>query len=160
MLQIDRILIKLATGTSLFGGLINEEDLRAFSIAALFALRFDCTLCLTSRVGNRLYYLLAQFTRSKERAPCSAPLDKSIPNQLVPTSLRDLCRPIKSELTMESMVFRNGDRPRVTYVFVCGLPRSGTSLLCRNIAPLESYPAGSSKPSRRNRRAGSMRVPW
>jgi hypothetical protein len=27
MLQIDRVLIKLATGTFLFGGLINEEEL-------------------------------------------------------------------------------------------------------------------------------------
>src|SRR6266487_5732925 len=39
---------------------------------------------------------------------------------------------------MESMVARNSDHGRVKYVFVCGLPRSGTSLLGRNIARLES----------------------
>ena len=61
---------------------------------------------------------------------------------------------------MESMVSRNDDQRRVKYVFVCGLARSGTSLLGRNIAQLESYLAGSSKPSRGTRRAGSIRVPW
>ncbi len=39
---------------------------------------------------------------------------------------------------MESMVSRDGDDRRVKYVFVCGLPRSGTSVIGRNIARLEN----------------------
>jgi sulfotransferase family protein len=39
---------------------------------------------------------------------------------------------------MESMVSRDGDDGRVKYVFVCGLPRSGTSVIGRNIARLEN----------------------
>jgi Sulfotransferase family len=39
---------------------------------------------------------------------------------------------------MESMISRDGDHRSVKYVFVCGLPRSGTSLLGRNIARLEN----------------------
>jgi hypothetical protein len=35
---------------------------------------------------------------------------------------------------MEGTLPQNEDQPRVKYVFVCGLPRSGTSLLGRNIA--------------------------
>jgi hypothetical protein len=38
---------------------------------------------------------------------------------------------------MESTVPQNDDQPHVKYVFVCGLHRSGTSLLGRNIARLE-----------------------
>jgi len=51
-----------------------RKTLRAFSIAASFALPFDCTLCVTPRVGNRLYYLLAQFTRLGERDSTSTEL--------------------------------------------------------------------------------------
>jgi hypothetical protein len=35
---------------------------------------------------------------------------------------------------MESTGPQNDDRPRIKYVFVCGLPRSGTSILGRNVA--------------------------
>ena len=37
---------------------------------------------------------------------------------------------------MESTGPQNDDRPRIKYVFVCGLPRSGASILGRNVARL------------------------
>ena len=45
---------------------------------------------------------------------------------------------IKEETMKQDTVMQTGDKTKYKYVFVCGLQRSGTSILGRNIARLEN----------------------